>query len=266
MVLSRIDLFPIKSLDGISVDAVRVTSGGILEHDRVYAIVDGSGLYLNGKRTNRVHLIRTAFAEDFREASFWIQGATEKQDFVLSEPEGLNRWLSDFFGFTVQLISEFKGGFPDDRVASGPTILSEASLQEVVRWFPDLTIEGARRRFRSNLEIAGVKSFWEDRLFGAPHELQPFRIGNVSFFGHNPCQRCVVPSRDPESGTQSVPDFQKIFMALREKYLPPWANAERFNHFYRFAVNASIPSSEAGKILRTGDTVEVPEKSIGVSA
>jgi uncharacterized protein len=125
-----------------------------------------------------------------------------------------------------------------------------------VRWFPELTVEGARRRFRSNLEVAGVEPFWEDRLFGAPDELHPFRIGGVSFLGHNPCQRCVVPSRDPENGTQFLPSFQKTFIALRKKRLPTWANSERFNHFYRFAVNTSIPVSEAGKILRVGDTID----------
>jgi uncharacterized protein YcbX len=118
-----------------------------------------------------------------------------------------------------------------------------------------LTLENARRRFRSNLELGSLEPFWEDRLFGAPNELLPFRIGDASFLGHNPGQRCVVPSRDPESGIQSWQGFQKIFMALRKKHLPSWANLDRFNHFYRFAVNTSIPSSEAGKILRVGDRV-----------
>jgi uncharacterized protein YcbX len=141
-------------------------------------------------------------------------------------------------------------------VASGPTIVSEGSLQEVARWFPGLTVEAARRRFRTNLELDRAEPFWEDRLFGGSDELKPFRIGKVSFRGHNPCQRCVVPSRDPESGIQSIQSFQKVFMAARNGSLPPWANRDRFNHYYRFAVNTSIPASEVGKILRVGDTVE----------
>jgi uncharacterized protein YcbX len=39
MILSRIDLFPIKSLDGVSVAAARINPTGILEHDRVFAIL-----------------------------------------------------------------------------------------------------------------------------------------------------------------------------------------------------------------------------------
>jgi uncharacterized protein YcbX len=255
MVLNRIDLFPIKSLDGISVAEARINSAGILEHDRVYAIVDASGSYVNGKRTERVHRIRTTFTDDYREATFSIEGENRLETFVLGEPHRINLWLSDFFGFTVRLVCDPVCGFPDDRAACGPTIVSEQSLQEVVRWFPELTLENARRRFRTNLEIGAVESFWEDCLLGPQNELKPFWIGEISFLGHTPCQRCVVPTRDPESGIQSVPSFQRVFMALRKKNLPPWANIDRFNHFYRFAVNTSIPASEAGKILRVGDPV-----------
>jgi len=42
---------------------------------------------------------------------------------------------------------------------------------------------------------------------------------------------------------------------LRRQHLPQWANVQRFNHFYRFAVNTSIPESEAGKCLRAGDVL-----------
>ena len=117
-----------------------------------------------------------------------------------------------------------------------------------------MTLESVRRRFRTNLELTGGKPFWEDKLYGAPEELKAFRIGDVNLFGHNPCQRCVVPTRDPLSG-YALSGFQKKFMQMRKQTLPHWANAERFNHYYRFAVNTSIPLSEAGKKLRVGDPV-----------
>jgi hypothetical protein len=46
-------------------------------------------------------------------------------------------------------------------------------------------------------------------------------------------------------------------MQLRKEHLPEWSNAKRFNHFYRFAINTSIPPSEAGKKLKVGDTVTI---------
>jgi uncharacterized protein YcbX len=253
MQLGRIIIFPIKALDGVMVESARFTAGGILENDRVFAIYDTAGKVVNGKRTPRVHELRSVFDPLFREVRLWPNGQTPVQ-FQLDNPAPIEKWLGDFFGFPVVLQHETEKGFPDDREAFGPTIVSEASLRAIQTWFPELTIESTRRRFRANLELLGEKPFCEDALYGAPGELKPFRMGDVKFFGHNPCQRCVVPTRDPDSA-QPVPEFQKKFMQLRKESLPPWANALRFNHFYRLAINTSVPSSEAGKQLRIADEV-----------
>jgi len=152
----------------------------------------------------------------------------------------------------VSVRHEPRSGFPDDSDASGPTIVSEASLRFVQTWFAEQPLSSIRGRFRTNLELEGGQPFCEDRLFGGPAERKPFRLGPVTFLGHNPCQRCVVPTRDPLDG-QVVHGFQKTFAQLRQQSLPPWVDARRFNHFYRFAVNTSIPADEMGKRLRVGD-------------
>jgi uncharacterized protein YcbX len=254
MHLGKIQIFPIKSLDGTPVKQAQITAGGILENDRVYAIFDKDGKVVNGKRTARVHELRCAFDAGIKEIRLWQNGESSAMQFQLDAPDRMEKWLGEFFGFPVTLRREEQKGFPDDHTAFGPTITSEASLNEIQKWFPELTLESLRRRFRTNLELVGGEPFCEDRLFGAPDELKPFQIGAVNFLGHNPCQRCVVPTRDPDSG-QAVTDFQKKFMELRKKFLPEWANALRFNHFYRFAVNTSIRPSESGKLLRVGDAV-----------
>jgi uncharacterized protein YcbX len=258
--LGRIVVFPIKSLDGVIVEEARITSGGILEHDRVYAIVDAQGKYVNGKRNARVHRLRCRFDAAIKEVGFSDQLSGREAQFVLAEPEPLNRWLSEFFESPVTLTRETEQGFPDDRDAPGPTIVSESSLRAVASWYPNVTLESARGRFRSNLELdgEGAPPFWEDRLFGAAGVLAPFQIGEVRFFAHNPCQRCVVPTRDAQTGEQ-ISGFQKAFMERRSQSLPAWANSTRFNHFYRLAVNTSVPGTEAGKRLRSGDVVEIAE-------
>jgi uncharacterized protein YcbX len=254
MRLGKIQIFPIKSLDGVAVEQAQITSGGILAHDRIYAIFDQDGKVVNGKRTARVHELRCAFDAGIKEIQLWQNGGSASPQLQLDAPMQIEKWLGDFFGFPVTLRREPQKGFPDDREAFGPTITSEASLHEIQKWFPELSLESLRRRFRANLEFSDGEPFCEDRLFGAPGELKPFQIGAVKFFGHNPCQRCVVPTRDPDSG-HAVADFQKKFMELRKKFLPQWADAQRFNHFYRFAVNTSISPAESGKLLRAGDTV-----------
>ena len=254
MQIRSIQIFPVKSLDGAWVEQTRITPGGILANDRIYAIFDQDGKVVNGKRTPRVHELRCAFDPEIKEVSLWQNGGTASPPFPLDAPAPIEKWLGDFFGFSLTLRREPQKGFPDDHKAFGPTITSEASLGEIQAWFPELSLESLRRRFRTNLELTGGAPFCEDQLFGAPDELKPFQIGGVNFLGHNPCQRCVVPTRDPDSG-RSLADFQKKFMEQRKKSLPPWANAQRFNHFYRFAVNTSVPPGEAGKILRVGDAV-----------
>lgn len=254
MQLGRIVIFPIKSLDGVSVETDRITGGGILKNDRVFAIYDADGKVVNGKRTPKVHEVRCSFDSQITEVRL-CQNNESPIQFQLDDPVRLEQWLGDFFGFPVVFRHEPQSGFPDDRTAFGPTIVSEASLRTVQSWFPELTLDSIRRRFRANLELSGGDPFCEDHLYGASGELKPFQIGRVKFLGHNPCQRCVVPTRDQDTG-EAIAGFQKTFMALRQKHLPEWANAQRFNHFYRFAVNSSIPPTEAGKELRVGDTLK----------
>jgi uncharacterized protein YcbX len=253
MRVSRIEVFPIKSLDPVRLDASAVTAGGILENDRVYAIFDREGHVVNGKRTSQIHRLRATFDDAIREVSLRPAGEAAAAHFALGDPS-LDRWMTEFFGFPVRLKHDSVKGFPDDDVAFGPTIVSTESLERVRGWFGGLPVASVRRRFRSNIEVDGPEPFCEDRLFGAPDHRKPFRVGSVSFLGHNPCQRCVVPTRDPETG-EPVHAFQKTFATLREEQLPPWADARRFNHYYRFAVNTSIPPSEAGKRIHVGDAV-----------
>jgi uncharacterized protein YcbX len=260
--VSRIEIFPIKSLDGVALPESAINAGGILENDRVYAMVDAAGAVVNGKRTPRVHALRCEYSASLTEIALWETGHAARHEFKLDDREPLHFWLSEFFGFPVTLKREPRSGFPDDTAAYGPTIVSEASLRAVQSWYPSYSLESIRRRFRTNVELDGGDAFCEDRLYGAPGELKPFRLGGVTFLGHNPCQRCVVPSRDPDTG-EVLHGFQKSFAQLRQQHLPPWADVRRFNHFYRLAVNTSIPGAEqaeqvgneVGKRLRLGDAL-----------
>ena len=69
-------------------------------------------------------------------------------------------------------------GFPDDNIANGPTIISTATLQAVCELFPGMTLDQARLRFRTTLEIDGVPALWEDHLFGEEERSAVrFRVG-----------------------------------------------------------------------------------------
>src|SRR5580704_12015831 len=98
MFLSRIEIFPIKSLDGIVLEEAAFTAGGILEHDRVLAVFDADGRVINGKRTPRVHQLRSTFDPAIREVRLQEEGRAEAAQFPLDDLTGISRWMSDFFG------------------------------------------------------------------------------------------------------------------------------------------------------------------------
>ena len=255
--IQRITLYPIKSLDGVSVAQTRIAPGGSLEHDRAFAVVDAQGKFVNGKRFAEVHRLRAHFDLDTHTVTLADSGTSVPQRFRLDRDlESMAAWLGGFFDFPVAIRQDARAGFPDDMEASGPTVISAATLAAVSSWFPGATPQDMHLRFRTNLEISGVSAFWEDRLFGEPGTLVDFNVGTVAFEGVNPCQRCVVPARHPRSGIEES-GFQKTLAMRREQTLPAWAARSRFNHYYRLAVNTRIPPSEAGKTLRIGDEVTI---------
>jgi uncharacterized protein YcbX len=250
--LARIHLFPIKALDGVAVDEATISEGGALAGDRRFALVEIDGRYVNGKRCPEVHGWRAWPAADGRTVRLAPAGEAEETFDLETDGARLAAWAGARLGREVRLVRDDRAGFPDDPVASGPTVLSTASLAAVSAWFPGLTIQDVRRRFRANLEIEGVPAFWEDRLFGDPGTTVRFRIGELLFEGTNPCQRCVVPARDPDDG-MAWPRFQKTFADRRRQHLPEGVARAAFDHFYRFAVNTRIVPGQAGRRLRVGD-------------
>lgn len=256
--LAGISIYPLKSLDGLSLSETRVLPSGALEGDRQWAIFDQQQAFINGKRNPKVHRLRTTFDQALTTVSLQTSEMESPLIFPLKPGyQALEAWLSEYFGEKVQIQQNLASGFPDDPVASGPTVISTATLETVASWFPDLTPEELRLRMRANLEIGGVPAFWEDQLFAESSETTiSFQIGEVRLEGVNPCQRCIVPTRHSQTG-ESYPQFQKIFTAKRQETLPDWVPVSRFNHFYRLSVNTRIPASEAGKILRVGDPVKI---------
>lgn len=255
--LSKILIFPIKSLDGVEVTQASLLEGGAIAYDREFAILDEQGKFVNGKRTEKVHALRSSFDLAARTVTLRVHNQSQFQTFHLDrERNALASWLSDYFGYTVTLQQNLYMGFPDDTEASGPTVISTATLETITSWFPGLSLEEIRHRVRANLEIDGVPAFWEDQLFAKLGQCVPFQIGDVAFVGSNPCQRCVVLTRNPWTGKRDS-SFQKEFTIKRQQTLPNWAELSRFNHFFRLTVNTKVPPSETGKVLQIADEIKI---------
>jgi hypothetical protein len=287
--LDRITIYPVKSLDGLELVECGVLASGALENDRRWRLVDMDGRVLNAKRSPLFHAIRAEFDLDERLVTLWVDPAAIKAaalpaaDFdrlqglagnpggqvirdsfhLVPGQGGPCEWLSEVFGVGVLLQERVDGGFPDDRDAPGPTLVSTATLVEVARWF-GFDLAESRRRFRVNLEIGGCDAFWEDTLASpARPELQPslldlpadlpvdpyadlpppepraFSIGDARFIATNVCRRCVVPTRGSRTGAFAE-HFRDAFEARRSRGMRADVDARAWGTLYRLGVNTRL--------------------------
>jgi len=251
--VESIYVYPIKSLPGRSVETATVGPGGSLARDRQYAMVDGDGEYVNGKRTASVHRIDADFGPAGTIATFDDGEETARFD-LERERERAQAWLAERFEPSIELDSDDRLGFPDDTTDHGPTVVSTGTLNAVAEWFD--AVDGPtemRRRLRPNL-VVEAEPFWEDRLYAGNGEYRRFDVGPATFDGAGPCQRCVVPTRDPDTGRETE-GFRATFAEKRRETLPPWANETRFDHYFRVMVNTRTPSDSRGSTISVGDEV-----------
>ncbi|AGN00024.1 putative Fe-S protein [Salinarchaeum sp. Harcht-Bsk1] len=253
--VERIDTYPVKGFDRCPLESARILDGGTLEHDREYALYDVDGDVINGKRTDRVHHVSATY--DPETGTLTIQGPDlPSRRFVLpAEREAAASHFGTIFDAELRLQRNATRGFVD-RPSMGPSVISTATLETVSSWYDSMTLDGARRRFRANMEVGGVPAFWEDRFVGegAP----AFRIGGVRFEGVTPCGRCVVPGRDPDTG-EEIDGFRETFVERREASFPEWADRDALDHLFTLRLIARVPEVDRGSSITVGDDVEIIE-------
>ncbi|MEM8864363.1 MAG: MOSC N-terminal beta barrel domain-containing protein [Planctomycetota bacterium] len=251
--LSRITIFPIKSLDGVEVESCDVLPSSTLALDRRWALLDSDDCFVNGKRCAAIHAIRSRYDLGAMTVELAIDAGRSATFSLADDLSETAAWFSDALQTPCRLAENRSAGFPDDTEAPGPTIIATETLREVAKWFPDWTIDEARRRFRANLEIDAPDAFWEDRLTNEPSR---FALGGMKWHATGVCQRCVVPSRDSQSGVPTK-GFQKSFSQQRRETLPSWAPQSRFDHYYRLAINTRLAGGQPGGTLQIGDELTI---------
>ena len=312
--LSGITIYPVKSLDGLRLSEATILPSGAILNDRRWRLIDAEGRVLNAKRTARFHSIRAQFdgmdqdnkgpqpsSKHF--VTLWTDdglggvsnGSQSAEVFpMVPGSEGPCEWLSDALRENVFMEERVEGGFPDDRDAAGPTVISTETLSEVARWFGWDDAE-ARRRFRMNLELTAeseevssderqnpelfYEAFWEDRLacplqkmasVSVPNEgddpldylpvgePSAFVIGSTEFHPAGACRRCVVPSRDTRTGAQTRL-FRDVFEARRYRGLRQDVDTRDWQDYYRLGLNTSVLRQYAGGRLAIGDELKLLE-------
>ncbi|SNR23291.1 MOSC domain-containing protein [Halorubrum vacuolatum] len=260
------------------------------------ASVSGGGGYVNGKSEPALHRLRASYElagpTDATPTAITLRRperdgvpADERTFRLPADRDATAAWVGAYLGYDVDLVREPAGGLPDDRALPGPTVVSRATLETFASWFDEVAdATEARRRLRPNLVVTDVPAFWEDHLVADHGSGVRFTVGAqgedtvakavqgedtaeeaaaagdtrsaVSLLGVNPCQRCVVPARDPDTGTE-VSGFRETFIRRRRETRPAWLESDRFDHDFRLMVNTVVPRESWGRSIAVGDPVRI---------
>lgn len=219
--VSGLSVAPVKGLRIARVQRALLERDG-LHGDRRLFLVDERGRMLNGKRHGALQQV-AASIEDERLTLAFPDGAELEGELRLrrgaalevsffSQPrearlvEGpFSQAVSEHLGEPVRLVAFADGGPAVDRGRQGAaTLVCEASIAALA----ELTAGGALdpRRFRMSIEISGGEPFAEDSWIGCE-----LRIGlNAVIRPKGHVGRCLVTSRDPDSGRMDVPTLELL--------------------------------------------------------
>ncbi len=216
--LSELNLYPIKSCKGISVDSWELEPRG-LKHDRRWMLVDDQGIFLTQREYPRMthiaveinsdHLLVKAPGNSAMKIPFDLPPGDHIPVVVWNDTveavslgHEASDWFSSYMGISCELVAmsdrsirpvDAKYSQQNDVVSFADgyplMLISEESLEDLNS---RLTTSVSMNRFRPNLVVKGCAPFAEDSW-------KEIRIGDISFRVAKPCARCTIPTVDPET-------------------------------------------------------------------
>ncbi|CAH8236858.1 Flavodoxin reductases (ferredoxin-NADPH reductases) family 1 [Vibrio aestuarianus] len=260
--LSQINIYPVKSVAGISQSTAWVEKQG-LAFDRRFmvALADGSmvtarkypsmvkissmlvadGLIFTAANQSPLKLRYVDFKMQPASAQVWSDNFT-----AYTTTDDADDWFSEALGQRVELLFtgeqsnrvrekighnvSFADGYP-------VLVISQASLDELNRRSPE---QHSMDQFRTNLVVTANEPFAEDGW-------KRIRIGDVEFESVKPCERCILTTVDVNKG-----EFRPTKEPLRT--LSQFRANERGGVFF----GQNLVAKNEG-MIRVGDTVEVLE-------
>lgn len=228
MVVSALNVYPIKSLGGISVDSSELESKGLAD-DRRWMLVDWEGQFLTQRSDARLALFRLAYVD----GGIRVVSPSGSDVFVPREAVGpriaVTVWKStlDAIEVSPEVSAWFSGELdqpcrlvafasdqtrPTHRDYSAPgdevsfadgfpvTIVSAKSLDDLNS---RLDAPIPMNRFRPNIVIGGAAPF-------AEHEWPNVEIGSTRLKAAKTCGRCLVTTTDQETGERGVEPLRTL--------------------------------------------------------
>jgi len=263
--LASITLYPVKSLEGASVERAEVLPNGSLKHDRRYSFFNTkAGTWIRAKDYPDLIRIRTHYDLTAQTITLSVDDGTRTYD--LEHPgarEALGSWMSAFLKKDVELRENTKDAFFDDRKREryGVALISTATLRRTAEWFPQLPLEEVQRRMRMNLVVDQVSPFWEEAAIGKDRK-HGVQVGGVTFCDPWPCSRCTVPTRDSHTAEMDK-SFADVLGKRRQAetpenaYLRALAHHADFKGFFTLGVRTNGRTEGNVSEIAVGDQVSV---------
>lgn len=262
LTISELNIYPVKSLRGISVTSAEVTDRGF-RHDRRWMLVDANGNFMTQRDYPQMAFINTEISDNGIKVhhraksmdSYVIPFAAETSKIVtvpiwgdtcpaaLVSPDA-DKWFSEALGVECRLVYQ-----PDEtRREVDPNFAKGAEIVSFADGYPFLIIGQSSlddlnsrleeplpmNRFRPNIVFTGGEPFAEDNM-------EKFKIGEIAFYGVKPCARCVITTTNQETAER-----------LHEP-LKTLSTYRKFNNKILFGMNLLYQGE--GKIT-TGDKIE----------
>jgi uncharacterized protein YcbX len=214
-VVTGLNITPVKATRLHAVDRIELGIDGVRENRRFY-FIDERDRMINSKIAGELQTVIADYSDPERRLKLtFADGSMVEDDLRVGEPVTTRffsehrearlisgPWseaVSEHVGRSLRLVEAAEEGGVD-RGADGPvSLISGASLIRLA------SVGGVDaldpRRFRMLIEIDGVEAHEEDGWVGD----RPVRIGSatVAFTGH--VGRCLITSRDPDTGVVDVP-------------------------------------------------------------
>ena len=201
----------------LATDAIALEAAGARGNRRFF-VIDARDRMVNGKVIGALQAVVARFDERSERLAFEFPDGSRVEDevrlgapivakFFSSETEGRlveGPWassLSAHVGRPLRLVST--GSAVDRGSAGGVSLISQGSLALLARQAGSDAIDA--RRFRMLIEVDGLPAHAEDDWVG-----NEVRVGEalIRFEGH--VGRCLITSRDPDSGEIDLPTLDVL--------------------------------------------------------
>lgn len=271
VILSEINIFPVKSFAGISLSESVVEERG-LRHDRRWMLIDADGNFMTQREYPQMARVKVTvgsdslglemngkpglsvqFLPDTGEkvtVDVWSRGATA--ELFANE---INSNLSDMLGVACRLVymSDDDKRYVNKEYAVRPSgdivsfadgypvlLIGEGSLADLNS---RLESPVPMNRFRPNLVVKNADTFAEDKWI-------KIKIGETIFHLVKPCDRCVMTTVEQSTGEFSGKEPLKTLASYRT------VKSDSGN---KVLFGQNLIAENFGEVIRVGDKVEILE-------